>query len=208
MAIFPVRLTGATIGGLLALTLLLLAVLPATAQSPALPADASPTEALMRSHISQQHVVLLQSPDSRIREQAMRNIITLTHRDRSAYDWSAAGPVLVQIYANDTNDPLRIMAVSALYTIQDQRFMDAINRRNAVNRAAHATRSGSLTYVPSHVEHIGDRAVRMYYHERALAKKMARDQRRLDRHLAKAARHTQKAERYQRQMRLAARPLP
>ncbi|WP_141491636.1 hypothetical protein [Longimonas halophila] len=146
-----------------------------------------------QAQIVGQHADLLNTDNPHLQQQAMRNIIALSHSHPAAHDWSAVGRSLVRIYSHNTDDRLRIMAASAIYTIGDQHSIDAINRHNALVRHTHALQRSR--YTPSRVEQIGDRAVRMYYHTRSEQRRADRIQRRIDRHMDKAHRHTQKATR-------------
>lgn len=145
----------------------------------------------LHAQVVEQHAVLLNTDTPHLQQQAMRNIITLSHSHPAVYDWSAVGRGLVRIYSHSTDDRLRLMAVSTIYTIGDRRSIDAINRHNALVRYTHARHR--FHYAPSRVEQIGDRAVRMYYHTRNEQRRADRLQRRIDRHVDKAHRHTQEA---------------
>lgn len=145
----------------------------------------------LHAQVVEQHAVLLNTDTPHLQQQAMRNIITLSHSHPAVYDWSTVGRDLARIYSHNTDDQLRLMAVSTIYTIGDRHSIDAINRHNALVRDTHARQQSH--YTPSHVEQIGDRAVRMYYHMRNEQQRADRLQRRIDRHIDKASRHTQKA---------------
>jgi hypothetical protein len=147
----------------------------------------------LHAQVVEQHAVLLNTDNPRLQQQAMRNIITLSHSHPAVYDWSTVGRDLARIYSHNTDDQLRLMAASAIYTIGDQHSIDAINRHNALVRHTHALQRSR--YTPSRVEQIGDRAVRMFYHTRNEQRRADRIQRRIDRHMDKAHRHTQKATR-------------
>lgn len=179
-------------GGLLALILLFTWTGLPVVYGQSITGQTSFTEAVhFVPAVVDQHNLLLGAAEPHLREQALQNIIVISQRNPAAYDWSAAGPALVRLYRSDPDPQLRIMAVAAVYTIGDKRSLDAINRHNAFVRHAHAQQR--IRYIPSRAEQIGDYAVRLYYHTQANQRQQDRLQRRIDRHLAKANVHTEKA---------------
>ena len=179
-------------GGLLALILLFTWTGLPVVYGQSITGQTSFTEAVhFAPAVVDQHNLLLGAAEPHLREQALKNIIVISQRNPATYDWSEAGPALVHVYRHDPDPQLRIMAVSAIYTIGDKRSLDAINRHNAFVRHAHAQQR--IRYIPSRAEQLGDHAVRHYYHVQATQRQQDRLQRRIDRHLAKANVHTEKA---------------
>lgn len=182
-------------GSLLALILLLLwppLIVVYGQPSPRVVEASSPDFSLFSVRVVEQHRLLLGDAAPHLREQAMQNIIDYNRDAPGTYDWSKVGSALVRIYQNDPDPQLRIMAVSAIYTMGDKRSIDAMNRHNWFLRDAHAQRR--LPYTPSRAERISDHAVRMYYHTANIQRADERIQRRIDRHTARALQHNERAQ--------------
>lgn len=78
--------------------------------------------------LRKEHTRLLGSPDERVRQRAMQNIIFFAKTYPDHVDFTSAVPGLYKIYQRDENEDYRIIALSALSAISNRNVMDLLRK--------------------------------------------------------------------------------
>lgn len=149
------------------------------------PAEVPPSasSSIWRTTVGDQHAKLLRSGDDAVRIAALQNLIVLANLRPGAFDLTPAVPELLSMYDNEANSrQLRIMTVSALRAVGDERGMDALYRLS------------SREHRGSKVYQVAQNALKHYYTEQAMEREMERsayfmakgDLERADRHALRA----------------------
>ena len=127
---------------------------PASTPAVTAPVDLSAKSPAWLKVLNKQMLLSLDSPVASVREQTMQNIITFAAAHGDQVDLSGMADKLYEIYRWDESEAHRIMALAALYAVNDLNSMERLAQDVEGERSERVRRHAERILAAYYLEHV------------------------------------------------------